>query len=65
MGNPELANSIVMTELTTPHLVVLNGTTGHHHMPDDDPVLMTPEAVSIFLDQIHNQIAPVIISILF
>lgn len=58
IGNPELANSIVMTELTTPHLLVLNTTTGHHHMPDDDPVLMTPEAVSIFLDQIHNQVAP-------
>ncbi|XP_075978910.1 protein disulfide-isomerase TMX3-like [Anticarsia gemmatalis] len=58
MGSPELANSIAMSELTVPHLIVLNSTTGHHHMPDDDPVLMTPEAVSIFLDQIHNQIAP-------
>lgn len=58
MGNPELANSIVMSELTVPHLIVLNSTTSHHHIPDDDPVLMTPEAVSIFLDQIHDQIAP-------
>ncbi|PZC74448.1 protein disulfide-isomerase TMX3 [Helicoverpa armigera] len=58
MGTPELANSIAMSELTVPHLLVLNSTTGHHHMPDDDPVLMTPEAVSIFLDQINNQMAP-------
>ncbi|KAJ8713535.1 hypothetical protein PYW07_013905 [Mythimna separata] len=58
MGSPEIANSIAMAELTTPHLLVLNASTGHHHMPDDDPVLMTPEAVSIFLDQIHNQVAP-------
>ena len=64
MGSPDLANSIAMYELTTPHLLVLNSTTGHHHMPDDDPVLMTPEAVSIFLDQIHNQVAPVIITLL-
>ncbi|XP_047534884.1 protein disulfide-isomerase TMX3-like [Vanessa atalanta] len=58
MGNPELANSIAMSELTVPHLIVLNSTTSHHHIPDDDPVLMTPEAVSIFLDLIHNQMAP-------
>lgn len=59
MGSPELANSIAMSELTVPNLLVLNSTTGHHHIPNDDPVLMTPEAVTIFLDQIHNQIAPV------
>lgn len=59
MGSPDLANSIAMYELTVPHLLVLNSTTSHHHIPDDDPVLMTPEAVALFLDQIHNQIAPV------
>ncbi|CAG4950064.1 unnamed protein product [Colias eurytheme] len=58
MGNPELANSIVMYDLTVPHIIVLNSTTHHHHLPDDDPVLMTPEAVSMFLDEIHNQVAP-------
>ncbi|KAJ0178239.1 hypothetical protein K1T71_006062 [Dendrolimus kikuchii] len=58
MGTPELANSIAMSELTVPHLLVLNSTTSHHHIPDDDPVLMTPEAVSMFLDQIHNHLAP-------
>ncbi|RVE48619.1 hypothetical protein evm_006690 [Chilo suppressalis] len=59
MGTPDVANSIVMTELTVPNLLVLNSTTNHHHLPDDDPVLMTPEAVLIFLDQIHTQTAPV------
>ncbi|XP_061715106.1 protein disulfide-isomerase TMX3 [Cydia pomonella] len=58
MGSLELANSIAMSDLTAPHLLVLNSTTSHHHMPDDDPVLMTPEAVLVFLDQIHNQLAP-------
>ncbi|GBP19903.1 Protein disulfide-isomerase TMX3 [Eumeta japonica] len=58
IGSPELANSIAMTELSVPHLLVLNSTTSHHHIPEDDPVLMTPEAVSVFLDQIHNQMAP-------
>ncbi|CAH0729822.1 unnamed protein product, partial [Brenthis ino] len=58
IGNPELANTIAMSELTVPHLIVLNSTTSHHHIPDDDPVLMTPEAVAMFLEQIHNQMAP-------
>ncbi|KAG6444841.1 protein disulfide-isomerase TMX3 [Manduca sexta] len=58
MGSPDLANSIAMSELTVPHLIVLNSTTSHHHLPDDDPVLMTPEAVSLFLDQIYKQQAP-------
>ncbi|CAH2039559.1 unnamed protein product, partial [Iphiclides podalirius] len=59
MGNPELANSIAMYDLTVPHLLVLNSTTSHHHLPEDDPILMTPEAVSIFLEQIYNQQAPI------
>lgn len=59
MGNTDVANSIVMTELTVPNLLVINSTTSHHHLPDDDPVLMTPEAVLIFLEQIHAQAAPV------
>ncbi|CAK1586106.1 unnamed protein product [Parnassius mnemosyne] len=58
MGTTELANSIAMSELSVPHLLVLNSTTRHHHIPDDDPVLMTEEAVTLFLDQIHKQQAP-------
>ncbi|KAL4707707.1 hypothetical protein ACJJTC_014888 [Scirpophaga incertulas] len=58
MGSPELANSIAMSELTVPHLLVLNSTTSHHHIPDDDPVLMTPKDVLFFLEQIRYEMAP-------
>lgn len=59
VGNPELANSIAMSVLTLPHLLVVNSTTNHHHIPQDEPSQLTPEALEVFLDQIHNQSAPV------
>lgn len=59
IGSPELANSIAMSELSLPHLLVFNSSTSQHHVPDDDPVLMTREAVAMFLDQVHRQMAPV------
>lgn len=59
VGSPELANSIVMSILPVPHLIVINSTTKHHHIPEDDPSKLTPEAVLIFLEQIYNQSAPV------
>lgn len=58
-GTPDLAHTIVMQHLPTPHLLVLNSTTNHHHVPDDDPLQMTPEAVEVFLDTICNETAPV------
>lgn len=58
VGSPELAHSIAMDTLPTPHLLVLNSTTNHHHIPDDDPLQMTVEAVRVFLDHVHNQSAP-------
>ncbi|CAG9088229.1 unnamed protein product [Plutella xylostella] len=58
IGSPELANSIAMSELSLPHLLVFNSSTSQHHVPDDDPVLMTREAVAMFLDQVHRQMAP-------
>ncbi|XP_063235483.1 LOW QUALITY PROTEIN: protein disulfide-isomerase TMX3 [Bacillus rossius redtenbacheri] len=58
VGNPELANSIAMTHLSLPYLLVVNSTTNHHHVPDDDPGRMTSEAVVLFLERIHNQSAP-------
>ncbi|GLH03080.1 Protein disulfide-isomerase [Gryllus bimaculatus] len=58
VGSPELANSIAMSVLTLPHLLVVNSTTNHHHLPQDEPSQLTPEAVEVFLDQIHNQSAP-------
>ncbi|XP_066992265.1 protein disulfide-isomerase TMX3 isoform X2 [Anabrus simplex] len=58
IGSPELANSIAMSVLPLPHLIVLNTTTNHHHIPEDDPSQLTPEAVMVFLDRIRNQSAP-------
>ncbi|KAF5303971.1 hypothetical protein FQA39_LY01756 [Lamprigera yunnana] len=58
VGSPELANSIAMTVLPLPYLLVLNSTTNHHHIPEDEPAQLTLEAVDIFLEQIYNQSAP-------
>nr|CAD7429627.1 unnamed protein product [Timema monikensis] len=58
VGSPDLANSIAMTVLPLPHLLVVNSTTNHHHIPEDDPSQLTPEAITIFLEQIHNQSVP-------
>lgn len=58
VGNPELAHSIAMDTLPTPHLIVLNSTTNEHHIPDDDPIQMTVEAVQIFLEHVQNQTFP-------
>ncbi|XP_058832375.1 protein disulfide-isomerase TMX3 [Topomyia yanbarensis] len=58
VGTPDLAHSIAMDTLSTPHLIVLNASTNEHHIPEDDPLQLTPEAIEIFLDSIHNQTAP-------
>lgn len=58
VGSPELANSIAMTVVPLPYLLVVNSSTNHHHIPEDDPSQLTPEAVTMFLEQIHNQSAP-------
>ncbi|CRL00032.1 CLUMA_CG013320, isoform A [Clunio marinus] len=57
--NPELSHSIAMDTLSTPHLLILNSTTNEHHLPEDDPLEMTPEAVEIFLESVLNQSARV------
>lgn len=59
VGSPELANSIAMSVLPLPHLIVVNSTTRHHHLPQDEPSQLTPQALVMFLDQVHNQSAPV------
>ncbi|XP_055687912.1 protein disulfide-isomerase TMX3 [Lutzomyia longipalpis] len=59
IGTPELAHSIAMDTLATPHLLVLNSTTSEHHIPDDEPLKLTSEAIQVFLENIHNQSAPV------
>lgn len=57
VGNPDLSHSIAMSTLNTPHLLVLNSTTNVHHIPDDDPLEMTAEAVEIFLESVYNESA--------
>lgn len=59
VGTPELANSIAMTVLPLPYLLVLNSTTNHHHIPEDEPTQLTSDSIDIFLQQIYNQSAPV------
>ncbi|CAH1116632.1 unnamed protein product [Phaedon cochleariae] len=54
----ELANSIAMEILSLPYLLVLNSTTMHHHVPEDDPTEMTVDAIDMFLEKIYNQTAP-------
>lgn len=48
-----------MDSLPTPHLLVLNTTTSEHHIPDDDPLQLTSEAIHLFLESIHQQKATV------
>ena len=38
---------------------MLNSTTFHHHIPDDEPEHLTPEAIETFLEAILNESATV------
>ncbi|XP_030749194.1 protein disulfide-isomerase TMX3 [Sitophilus oryzae] len=58
MGNPSVANSIAMVRLPLPYLLVFNSSTYHHHIPDDDPVQMTSQAIEVFLERIINSTSP-------
>lgn len=58
-GTPDLANSIAMERLPLPSLLVVNATTMHHHLPEDPPHHLTPQAIQIFLDSIIATSAPV------
>ncbi|XP_067645832.1 protein disulfide-isomerase TMX3 [Eurosta solidaginis] len=57
IGEPGIAHSIILDTLPTPHLIVINSTTQHHYIPDDEPLKMTPQALHIFLESIHNESA--------
>lgn len=59
VGSPDIAHSIAMDYIDTPHLIVLNATTSEHHIPDDDPMEMTIDAIREFLDSIAEQRAKV------
>ncbi|XP_037930839.1 protein disulfide-isomerase TMX3 [Teleopsis dalmanni] len=55
IGDPSIAHSIILDQMPTPHLIVINSTTQHHYIPDDDPLQMTPQALHIFLESIINE----------
>ncbi|XP_050709769.1 protein disulfide-isomerase TMX3-like isoform X2 [Eriocheir sinensis] len=57
-GTPDLANSIAMERLPLPSLLVVNATTMQHHLPEDPPHHLTPQAIQIFLDSIIATSAP-------
>nr|XP_023013921.1 protein disulfide-isomerase TMX3-like [Leptinotarsa decemlineata] len=57
-SNLELVNNIAMQIVSLPYLLVLNSTTFHHHIPEDDPTEMTPDAIDMFLERVYNQTAP-------
>nr|XP_014095597.1 protein disulfide-isomerase TMX3 [Bactrocera oleae] len=57
IGDPGIAHSIVLDMLPTPHLIVINSTTQEHYIPDDEPLKMTPQALHVFLESIHNESA--------
>jgi thioredoxin domain-containing protein 10 len=59
VGTPDLAHSIAMENLPTPYVIVVNTTTNEHHIPDDEPLQLTPEAMDLFLESVYNQSAVV------
>lgn len=58
-GSPDLANSVAMDTLSLPHLIVVNTSSYQHFLPNDEPIKMTPEAISLFIDSILEGEAPV------
>ncbi|KAI9565415.1 hypothetical protein GHT06_009207 [Daphnia sinensis] len=51
-GSPELANSIAMTTLPVPSLIVINATNYLHHIPEKHMEILTPESLADFLNRI-------------
>ncbi|EZA51207.1 Protein disulfide-isomerase TMX3 [Ooceraea biroi] len=58
IASPDLVNSIAMSVLPLPSLIVINTTTNHHHIPEDDTEKLTPYVIELFLEQIRNESAP-------
>lgn len=48
-----------MEILPLPYLLVLNSTTFHHYVPDDDPTEMTIDVIEEFLEKVLLQNIPV------
>ncbi|PBC27566.1 Protein disulfide-isomerase [Apis cerana cerana] len=58
IASPDLVNSIAMMILPLPSLIVINTTTNHHHIPEDETEKLTPHVIELFLEQIRNESAP-------
>lgn len=58
IASPDLVNSIAMTVLPLPSLIVINATTNHYHIPEDEAEKLTPHVIELFLEQIRNESAP-------
>ncbi|XP_006612399.1 protein disulfide-isomerase TMX3 isoform X1 [Apis dorsata] len=58
IASPDLVNSIAMMVLPLPSLIVINTTTNHHHIPEDETEKLTPHVIELFLEQIRNESAP-------
>ncbi|XP_008206898.1 protein disulfide-isomerase TMX3 [Nasonia vitripennis] len=56
--NHDLVNSIAMMVVPLPSLIVINSTTSHHYIPDDEPEKLTPHVIELFLENIQNESAP-------
>lgn len=54
----DVVNKIAMTVLPLPSLIVINTTTNHHHLPEDEAEKLTPHVIELFLEQIRNESAP-------
>ncbi|KAJ8686515.1 hypothetical protein QAD02_022309 [Eretmocerus hayati] len=58
VASPELVNSIAMMVVPLPSLIVINSTTNHHYIPEDEPEKLTPHAIELFLEQIQSENVP-------
>ncbi len=51
--NPELGNSIAMTTLPLPSLIVINATNYLHHIPEEHLEILSPDSLADFLDRVQ------------
>ncbi|XP_011505026.1 PREDICTED: protein disulfide-isomerase TMX3 isoform X2 [Ceratosolen solmsi marchali] len=58
IANPDLVNSIAMMVVPLPSLIVINSTTNHHYIPEDEPEKLTPHVIELFLEQIQHESVP-------
>uniref|UniRef100_A0A6P7H4S0 Uncharacterized protein LOC114347002 n=1 Tax=Diabrotica virgifera virgifera TaxID=50390 RepID=A0A6P7H4S0_DIAVI len=57
-GNPELANSIALTVVPLPYLMVLNSTNHEYNIPESDCSQMTAADIETFLDDVDTLSLP-------